>query len=179
MAARRREAVVAAVSAMVRDTRWTNLTGIGGTGKYRVALAVAATLGPGSTAPVSRSPTSLRLHPPCSETAVLGWWGLRPSAGVDVEQQLIEALREANLLLLVDNLEHLVEASDVLGRLLTAAPDVHILATSRVPLHIYGEQQFRVPPLTLPEDTGATESGIRDSEAVRSSSSAPGPCSPV
>ena len=161
-----REAVVAAVSAMVRDTRLVTLTGIGGTGKSRVALAVAATLGPGS-ATVSRSPTSLPSPPPpCSDrrARLVG----APSVGrVDVEQQLIEALREANLLLLVDNLEHLVEASDVLGRLLTAAPDVHILATSRVPLHIYGEQQFRVPPLTLPEDTGATESGIRDSEAVQ------------
>ena len=50
---------------------------------------------------------------------------------------------------------------------MTAAPELHVLVTSRVPLHLYGEHQFRVPPLTLPEDTGATESGMRDSEAVQ------------
>ena len=72
---------------------------------------------------------------------------------------MTEALRGAQLLLLVDNLEHLVAGSALLGRLLTAAPELHVLVTSRVPLHLYGEHQFRVPPLTLPEDTGATESG--------------------
>ena len=162
-----RAAVVASVTASVRDSRLVTLTGTGGTGKSRVALAVAAELAPEFRQGVAFADLGPIPTPSLLGVSLLGALRLTPSAGVDVEVQLTEALRSAQLLFLVDNLEHLVAGSALLGRLLTAAPELHVLVTSRVPLHIYGEHQFRVPPLTLPEDTGATESGIRDSEAVQ------------
>lgn len=162
-----RTAVVASVIASVRESRLVTLTGIGGTGKSRVALAAAAELAPEFRQGVAFADLGPITAPDLLGASLLGALRLNPSAGIDVEVQLTEALRCVQLLLVVDNLEHLVSGSAILGRLLTAAPDLHVLVTSRVPLHLYGEQQFRVPPLTLPEDTGDTESGIRDSEAVQ------------
>jgi predicted ATPase len=63
---------------------------------------------------------------------------------------LAGALRPAQLLLVADNMEHLVEAAPLLARLLAAAPGLHLLVTSRIPLGLYGEHQLRVPPLSLP-----------------------------
>ena len=76
--------------------------------------------------------------------------GLTPQAAAPAEDQLTAALRPARLLLVADNMEHLVEQAPLLGRLLAAAPGLRLLVTSRVPLGLYGEHQIRVPPLRLP-----------------------------
>ena len=75
------------------------------------------------------------------------------------------ALREARLLLVADNMEHLAERAPLLGRLL-AAPGLHVLVTSRVPLGLYGEHQLRVPPLHLP-GAGDPARSVAASEAVQ------------
>ena len=64
---------------------------------------------------------------------------------------LKHALRESQLLLLVDNVEHLLSAAPQVAALLSAAPQLKVLATSREPLHLYGEQEYPVPPLELPD----------------------------
>jgi len=60
-------------------------------------------------------------------------------------------LRERRMLLVLDNFEHLLAAAPQIGELLAAAPDLKVLATSREPLHLYGEQEYAVPPLALPD----------------------------
>jgi hypothetical protein len=66
---------------------------------------------------------------------------------------LVEFLRDKKLLLLVDNCEHVVdECAEVLGTLLRAAPELHILATSRQPLGILGEHVWPVAPLHTPTE---------------------------
>lgn len=71
------------------------------------------------------------------------------------EQPLIETLkyafRESHLLLILDNFEHLLSAAPQVSELLSAAPHLKVLATSREPLHLYGEQEYAVPPLALPD----------------------------
>ena len=59
-------------------------------------------------------------------------------------------LARKHLLLLLDNFEHLLEATPLVGRLLAAAPQVSVLATSRERLHLYGEQEYGVQPLRVP-----------------------------
>ncbi|HEY0069256.1 MAG TPA: tetratricopeptide repeat protein [Chloroflexia bacterium] len=63
---------------------------------------------------------------------------------------LASYLRDKELLLLLDNFEHIIEAASEIGELITACPSLHVFVTSRTALHIYGEQQFAVPPLSMP-----------------------------
>ena len=92
--------------------------------------------------------------------------GLTPQSAGVAEEQLTAALREARLLLVADNMEHLAERAPLLGRLLAAAPGLHVLVTSRVPLGLYGEHQLRVPPLHLP-GAGDPARSVAASEAVQ------------
>ena len=69
------------------------------------------------------------------------------------------------MLLVLDNFEQVLPAAPLVGRLLSAAPRLKVLATSRVALRLYGEQEYAVPPLGLPE--AVDRDAIRSSEAVR------------
>src|SRR5262249_13990851 len=61
------------------------------------------------------------------------------------------ALRNRQLLFVLDNCEHLPAAAPAVGELLAACPGLTVLATSRAPLHLYGESEYPVPPLALPD----------------------------
>ncbi len=67
-----------------------------------------------------------------------------------MEEQLRDYLSDRDLLLVLDNFEHVLEAAPLVGELLAAAPHVSVLATSRESLRLAGEQQYPVPPLELP-----------------------------
>lgn len=166
----------AAIHAALEASRLTTLTGVGGTGKTRLALHVA-----GESETVARFPHGVAfvnlgpirdssLFAPTIARAL----GLSDRSPVSVEVQLTTALRFRRLLLVIDNVEHLLEEAPLLGRLLSSAPGVSILATSRVPLHLYGEHEIRVPPLPLPSrrtTPGAGDCGLSSdaqaSEAVQ------------
>jgi non-specific serine/threonine protein kinase len=165
-----RVAEAAEVAAALASSRLVTLTGVGGTGKTRLALRAAseaaARFADGIVF-VDLSPvTDPRLLAPAIAAAV----GLAaPTAddglAVDTEISLTAALADRELLLILDNLEHLIAGVPLLARLLAVAPALRILATSRIALRIYGEHTLRVPPLRLP----AVGSGpaARESEAVR------------
>ena len=146
-----REREVAEVSGLLERTRLLTLTGPGGIGKTRLALKVAAdSLGrfAGGVYFADLSPiTDAGLVP----SAIAGALLVREEPGRAPIDTLADHLRDRQLLLVLDNLEHLPEAATVPGRLLDAAPQLTVLATSRVPLHLAGEQEFPVPPLALPE----------------------------
>ena len=158
-----RAAEVAAVAAAVPGCRLVTLTGTGGTGKTRVALQAAAELAsyfPDGTAFADLAPVS---DPDLVAVTLLRTLGLASQSAATAEDQLAAALRPARVLLIADNMEHLLEQAPLLGRLLTAAPGLHLLVTSRVGLGLYGERQLRVPPLRLPDQAGRAAS----SEAVQ------------
>ena len=98
-------------------------------------------------------------------TAVARALGLTPRSADAAEAHLAEALRHRELLLVLDNLEQLLDEARLLSRLLAAAPALRLLATSRIPLRLYGEHTLRVPPLHLPADDSTA--AARDSEAVQ------------
>jgi predicted ATPase len=142
---------VAAVTGLLarEDVRLVTLTGAGGTGKTRLALAAAAEFGAElrdgavfvDAAPI-RDPALLA-------PAIVHALGTSESG--PPEEALESYLRDRSMLLLLDNLEQLVPETTLVSRLLSAAPRLIVLATSRTPLRLSGEHDYPVPPLALPE----------------------------
>jgi predicted ATPase len=147
-----REAIRAALDA----SRLVTLTGVGGTGKTRLAVQVAAELTDRYPDGVAFADLAAVRQPELLALALARTLGLDPPSAEVAEAHLIDALQGRQVLLVCDNLEQLLDATPLLGRLLAAAPGLQILATSRIPLRLYGEQVLRVPPLGLPTDADPT-----------------------
>jgi len=157
-----RELAQAAVSALLErpETRLVTLTGSGGTGKTSLALAVAAGAPFVDLAPVADPALVL----PSIGTAL----GIEETPSDSPAKTIAAGLAaRAPTVVLVDNLEHLPQAFTDVSELLREAPTLKILATSRVPLHLAAEREYRVPPLDVP-DLGETKlDAIAASSAVR------------
>jgi predicted ATPase/class 3 adenylate cyclase len=162
-----RDAEAAEVKRLVATSPLVTLTGIGGAGKTRLALHAAELLlgdFPRGVWFVDLAPVS---DPARIGDALLAALALRPEPGRDAVAQVAAFSEGGPLLLLLDNCEHLIaDCARFVERLLLAAPDVRILATSREGMDIYGETLFPVPPLSLPSESDAPEALLR-SEAVR------------
>ena len=147
-----REREIAALAAMLGASRLTTLTSIGGTGKTRLALEVAREalpLFPDGVWLVELAPLAEAARVPHAVAAALG---VKEDAGRPVIEALVRYARGRRMLLLLDNCEHLAQACAELARqLLQAAPALTILASSREPLHVAGEAQFPVAPLSVPD----------------------------
>ncbi len=162
-----RGSAIAEVDAALDAARLVTLTGPGGTGKTRLALEVAATRLDRHDE-VSFVDLSSVEDPALVVPAIASALRLRATPGVDPVQTLHERLRHGDPLLVLDNLEQLASGASIVGDMLDAAPRLRVLATSRIVLHVAGEQEYRVPPLTLPSDLdGLDVSDIASSEAVR------------
>jgi predicted ATPase/class 3 adenylate cyclase len=148
-----REKEVSEVCDLLRteETRLLTLTGPGGTGKTRVALQAAADLledFPDGTYFVSLATlTEAELLLP----AVAEMVGVREVGEQPLDETLKDYFHERRLLLLLDNFEQVLEAAPAVTELLAVAPGMKVLATSRAPLGLYGEHEFPVPPLSMPD----------------------------
>jgi predicted ATPase/DNA-binding CsgD family transcriptional regulator/transcriptional regulator with XRE-family HTH domain len=164
----REQEVAEAVALLTQpDVRLVTLTGPGGVGKTRLALAVGEALaeryrdgiGFVNLAPlddpdlvVSTIAAALGIHVPGQQTDLAA---------------LIAALRDARQLLLLDNLEQVIAAAPALTSLLIACPGLTLLATSRAPLRVQGEHEYAVEPLALPDVTSVVDpEHLRLCEAV-------------
>jgi excisionase family DNA binding protein len=134
------------------DVGLVTLTGPGGVGKTRLALAVAAAAAASFSGGTIVVGLAALADPALVLPTIAQALGVREGGGRLVER-LGALLGERELLLVVDNLEHLIESAPRLVDLLAACPRLTILATSRVVLRLSGEQVYPVLPLDLPDAT--------------------------
>src|SRR5881392_1598578 len=164
-----RERETAAVQELLQGTRLLTLTGAGGSGKTRLALEVASRVGPryrDGVAWVELAPLS---NPELVPHHVADALGVRRDGIRSAGDALLEALRDWEALLVLDNCEHLVDACARLAEaLLRGCPRLRVMATSREALGISGERAWLVPALALP----AVEAGKPVTRAVAAASEA-------
>jgi len=146
---RRRE--LAELEALLVTDRLVTLTGTGGSGKTRVALEVAVPLGdrfPDGEFFVDLAPIR---DPDLMPATIAAALGVRRHPRRTVIDTLIGNIGERRLLLILDNLEQLRGAEPAIAELLGSCPNLHVLATSRAPLHLRGEREYAISPLAVPD----------------------------
>lgn len=148
---REREVEAALAFLAKADLRLLTLTGPGGVGKTRLALGVARQI----RTMFGMEAVFVRLAPINEPTLVRP--AIAQAIGVPVGDhrtlmtRLLQAIGDRSLLLVLDNFEQVISEAVTVAELLSQCPNVKALVTSRMPLHVQGEQEFPVPPLDSPD----------------------------
>ncbi len=150
-----------------REIRLVTLVGPGGIGKTRLAIEAARRVAEeyaDGVAFVPLAPVSGSENVPGAVAEALGIAG---EAGQTLLERLRVEIGPQEVLLVLDNVEHVLDAGPFVAELLAAAPGLRVLATSRSRLDVSGEHLFRVPPMSLPEQGEGEADVIARSDAVR------------
>ena len=129
------------------DVRLIVLTGAGGSGKTRLALEAARRAGPSFANGAALVELAPLRDPALVAQTILSSLGIAPVSGENPSETLVRAVAAQDLLLVVDNAEHLRQAAPLYTELVARAPRLTILVTSRAVLHVSGEHVFPVAPL--------------------------------
>ncbi len=129
------------------------LTGPGGIGKTRLALQVAGEMADQFPSGVCFVALSAIGERGLIASAIAQAVGVNEAGNTSPQENLMEYFGGLSqpMLLVLDNFEHLVSAAPVIAQMLTAGPKLKVVVTSQSPLHIYGEHEFPVPPLAVPD----------------------------
>lgn len=151
-----REAELTAIATLLETPalRLLTLLGPGGTGKTRLAIAAAHTQLSHFTNGVWFVDLAPIREPDLVLPTIARTLGLAERTNQPLRAQLADYLRDRHLLLVLDNCEQVVAAAPELAELLSAAPQLHLLSTSRAALRLTAEQIYPVPPLALPAEAG-------------------------
>jgi predicted ATPase/class 3 adenylate cyclase len=164
-----REEQVAQVVALLSrgDVRVLTITGPGGVGKTRVALQAAADVLEAFPDGVWFVDLSVLDDPALVPSVIAGVLGVREEVSA-LTARLASLLGGKRLLLVLDNFERVVGATPMVSDLLSQVPGLKVLATSRTPLHAYGEHEYPLAPLPLPDPAHLPPvEGMSQYEAVR------------
>ncbi|MBI3243247.1 MAG: protein kinase [Chloroflexi bacterium] len=155
-----RQQELSEVCALLRqpEVRLATLTGPGGAGKTRLSLQVASTLLPEFADGVFFVPIAEIREPDFVITAVAQALGVKEGERALLDH-LKAHLQSRQVLLVLDNFEQVLEAAPLIAELLIASPGLKVLATSRAALRVYGEHEFPVPPLAVPDLNQLTSPG--------------------
>jgi predicted ATPase/DNA-binding CsgD family transcriptional regulator len=164
-----REREMSEVKELLADHRLLTLTGPGGCGKTRLALAVARNMVGGFEDGAWMVELASLADPALVTQTVASTLGVSEQLDRPLAEALVDHLEPKKLLLILDNCEHLVEACARLADiLLRSCPQLRILATSREPLGMAGETAWRVPSLSLPDpDQPPSAQQLTQYEAIR------------
>jgi predicted ATPase/class 3 adenylate cyclase len=133
------------------QARLLTLTGPGGTGKTRLALQVGADLLEQFDDGVFFVSLASVTDPELVLSTIAASLGVKEGAGQSLTETLEGYLHHKHLLLILDNFEQVLQGATPVGDLLGSCPKLKILLTSRIPLRLYGEQEYSVPPLEVPD----------------------------
>jgi predicted ATPase/class 3 adenylate cyclase len=164
-----REAEVGAAKHLLQNTRLLTLTGPGGIGKTRLSLQVAAESASSFPGGLFFIPLSAARDPDLIASAVAQVLGIPVSGSRLPIEAVRDHLSDKTTLLVLDNFEQLLPGGAlIVSQLLHAGPGVKVLVSSRSVLHVYGEQEFPVEPLRLPDPQSLPGLGaLSQYEAVR------------
>lgn len=173
-----REVEIDAVKALLGQARLVTLTGPAGTGKTRLSLRVASELGERYRHGTAFVPLDPITDPNMVADRIASTLGLPESHAQSAEVTLGHSLKDQDILIVLDNIEQVIEASGVLVSLLEACPSLRFLVTSRIALRVTGEQEYEIPPLEIPagdspvdldtlEAFAATQLFVQRARAVR------------
>ena len=147
-----RERELSELESLLRHTRVLTLSGTGGVGKTRLALQLARSVEPSYESGAALVELAAVADPRLVPDAIATALDVRPLPAQELIAAVTDFLAARDLLLVLDNCEHLVAATaELTDALLRAAPRLTILATSREPLRMPGEVIFRVPSLAIPD----------------------------
>src|SRR5271170_2155994 len=145
------------------DVRMVTVTGPGGIGKTRLAIEVATGLAEQFPGGIHFVPLSPLRDAALIASVIVQALGIGEAGGqspLEILKKYLQDSLRAPTLFLLDNFEHLMQAAPMVAELLAMGPNLKILVTSRAALHVYGEQEFPVPPLALPDSRSTSSVDI-------------------
>lgn len=163
-----REYEIAQARNLLQGNRLLTLTGPGGCGKTRLAIALAAGVTDRFAQGVQFVSLAAIRDPSLVPVSIAQSVGLQDARGRSLLEHLSGYVGDGDVLLVLDNFEQVLAAGGFVSDLLDATGRLRVLVTSRSPLHVSGEQEFPVPPLALPEGgPGTTAAAVAGCESVR------------
>ncbi|MBS1517822.1 MAG: tetratricopeptide repeat protein [Bacteroidetes bacterium] len=164
-----REEEIKHAKEILKDNRLLTLTGSGGAGKTRFSLQTGAYMIDDFANGVWFIELEAISEPDSLNVELINVFGLKEEPNKNIEEILAEYLLEKEILIILDNCEHIVSAcAELAERLLSSCPKLKIIATSREALNCKGEQTYRIPPLSLPDTNyNNTPEQLTQYESVR------------